>query len=185
AFEALLEPAPVLICPICDLPQKTSDVACVFGCMFNDLDLVDHLERDHSDILADDMVCDFSDPRYLFTTFQEKRTQNNPSSNQRSSEQTGGADGDDDRHTIVLSDGEERSGSSSPGDSGMEHKYSPKMRPNAVEERLQNENYLKTTQEIRGLNNSSSGNPTSGVVDMETNVSQATEPSHSKSAQVP
>ncbi|KAK6016480.1 MIF4G like protein [Ostertagia ostertagi] len=39
AFEALLEPAPDLICPICDLPQKTSDVACVFGCMFNDLDL--------------------------------------------------------------------------------------------------------------------------------------------------
>ncbi|KAE9414101.1 hypothetical protein Angca_000042, partial [Angiostrongylus cantonensis] len=73
AFEALLEPSPVLVCPICDLPQKTSDTACIFGCMFNDLDLVDHLEQDHVDILADDVVCDFSDPRYLLTTFQEKQ----------------------------------------------------------------------------------------------------------------
>ncbi|KAK6023910.1 hypothetical protein OSTOST_10291, partial [Ostertagia ostertagi] len=48
AFEALLEPAPVLICPICDLPQKTSDVACVFGCMFNDLDLSDGEEENES-----------------------------------------------------------------------------------------------------------------------------------------
>ncbi|KJH50718.1 hypothetical protein DICVIV_03159 [Dictyocaulus viviparus] len=76
AFEALLEPSPVLICPICDLPQKTSDIACIFGCMFNDLDLVEHLENDHIDILADDMVCDFSDSRYLLTTFQEQRLSN-------------------------------------------------------------------------------------------------------------
>ncbi|KAJ1347221.1 hypothetical protein KIN20_002230 [Parelaphostrongylus tenuis] len=71
AFEALLEPSPVLICPICDQPQKTSDTACIFGCMFNDLDLVENLEQDHVDILTDDMVCDFSDPRYLLTTFRE------------------------------------------------------------------------------------------------------------------
>ncbi|KAJ1347222.1 hypothetical protein KIN20_002231 [Parelaphostrongylus tenuis] len=72
AFEALLQPSPILICPICESPQKTSDTACIFGCMFNDLDLVEHLEKDHSDILADDTVCDFSDSRYLLTTFQEK-----------------------------------------------------------------------------------------------------------------
>ncbi|KAE9414100.1 hypothetical protein Angca_000041 [Angiostrongylus cantonensis] len=73
AFEALLEPSPVLICPICDFALKTSGTACIFGCMFNDLDLVKHLEQDHVDVLADDVVCDFSDPRYLLTTFQEKQ----------------------------------------------------------------------------------------------------------------
>ncbi|KAK6051293.1 hypothetical protein COOONC_11203 [Cooperia oncophora] len=60
----------------------------------------------------------------------------------------------------------------------MEHKYSPNC-PNG-EEGLQNE----TTENDSGNNeNSSSGNPTSAVVDMETNVSQATEPSHSNTAQ--
>ncbi|KAK5970022.1 hypothetical protein GCK32_004154 [Trichostrongylus colubriformis] len=161
-FEALLEPAPVLICPICDLPQKTSEVACVFGCMFNDLDLVEHLERDHSDILADDMVCDFSDPRYLFTTFQEKQATSSIS-DQRSTEQPTGADGDDDRNTIVLSDADEESGANSTDEEEMEQKYSPDGAPNG-----------RSMNELVNDRNSNNGHSTSGVVDMEANDSHET-----------
>ncbi|VDM65016.1 unnamed protein product [Strongylus vulgaris] len=116
AFEALLEPSPVLICPICDLPQKTSEVACVFGCMFNDLDLVEHLEQEHGDTLRDEMVCDFSDPRYLFTTFREIRSSLEiaPLLQERISEvRTESTTADDDSDTIVLSDGDAKSNASS------------------------------------------------------------------------
>ncbi|RCN46953.1 hypothetical protein ANCCAN_06993 [Ancylostoma caninum] len=123
AFEALLEPSPVLICPICDLPQKTSEVACVFGCMFNDLDLVDHLEHEHGEVLRDEMVCDFSDPRYLFTTFRERRSAA-PASSERHSDGTDETNEvDDDRTTITLSDGDMELNESD-GDE-VEEKYSP------------------------------------------------------------
>ncbi|CAJ0605514.1 unnamed protein product [Cylicocyclus nassatus] len=123
AFEALLEPSPVLICPICDLPQKTSEVACVFGCMFNDLDLVEHLEHEHDETLRDEMVCDFSDPRYLLTTFREKRSSSKKSvlearTSEASSDSTAA---DDDRNTIVLSDGDVESNA----DEEAEEKFSP------------------------------------------------------------
>ncbi|WKX96767.1 hypothetical protein Q1695_012874 [Nippostrongylus brasiliensis] len=122
AFEALLEPSHVLVCPICDMPQKTSDVACIFGCMFNDLDLVEHLERDHCDVLVDDMVCDFSDPRYLLTTFQKRAARNGTSPTpETSGNVTANHDGDE-RATIILSDGEEESRSGSRG-SDIEHKH--------------------------------------------------------------
>ncbi|ETN68672.1 hypothetical protein NECAME_05517, partial [Necator americanus] len=96
AFEALLEPSPVLVCPICDLPQKTSELACVFGCMFNDLDLVEHLEQEHGEVLRDEMVCDFSDPRYLFTTFRQKQTPSTPHAIDEANAVN------DERNTIIL-----------------------------------------------------------------------------------
>ncbi|VDL70128.1 unnamed protein product [Nippostrongylus brasiliensis] len=125
AFEALLEPSHVLVCPICDMPQKTSDVACIFGCMFNDLDLVEHLERDHCDVLVDDMVCDFSDPRYLLTTFQKRAARNGTSPTpETSGNVTANHDGDE-QATIILSDGEEESRESRSGSrsSDVEHKH--------------------------------------------------------------
>ncbi|EYC44590.1 hypothetical protein Y032_0456g1780 [Ancylostoma ceylanicum] len=123
AFEALLEPSPVLLCPICDLPQKTSEVACVFGCMFNDLDLVEHLEHEHGEVLRDEMVCDFSDPRYLFTTFREKRSATSASAERHSDVTEGPNEVDDDRTTITLSDGDMELNESD-GDE-LEEKYSP------------------------------------------------------------
>ncbi|VDO26434.1 unnamed protein product [Haemonchus placei] len=178
AFEALLEPAPVLICPICDLPQKTSEVACVFGCMFNDLDLVEHLERDHSDILADDMVCDFSDPRYLFTTFREKGGPKNLSLDQRNSEQTNGPEGGDDRSTVVLSDGDEGSRSSSADDNRLECKHSP----NGAGEGHANEADHNDSGDGR---NSGGGRSRSGEESMEANASCVSEHSEPNSTQEP
>ncbi|KAK6736611.1 hypothetical protein RB195_019359 [Necator americanus] len=121
AFEALLEPSPVLVCPICDLPQKTSELACVFGCMFNDLDLVEHLEQEHGEVLRDEMVCDFSDPRYLFTTFRQKQTPSTPSSADRHAIDEANAVNDE-RNTIILSDGDVDSNASDCDD--LEEKYS-------------------------------------------------------------
>uniref|UniRef100_A0A158PCG7 C2H2-type domain-containing protein n=1 Tax=Angiostrongylus cantonensis TaxID=6313 RepID=A0A158PCG7_ANGCA len=101
-----------------------------YECKYCPMFQVDHLEQDHVDILADDVVCDFSDPRYLLTTFQEKQLPRTIS--ESSNEVTVVTDSDiDDVTTIDLdpesqrlqSDGDNDAelNSSSNGESG--HKF--------------------------------------------------------------
>ncbi|CAJ0963302.1 unnamed protein product, partial [Mesorhabditis belari] len=75
AFETLLEQkTPFPACPICEeiiisqksLSNKTGQV------LFNDLDVVEHLEKNHFESLIEDFINDFDQPPYLGTTFKRK-----------------------------------------------------------------------------------------------------------------